>query len=237
MTSEERNIENVKNKERMKLLRSKRQEKVDIRKLEHVKLEKRKAQQAKDKERKRQERLDKSFEHWKEDCEQDIERKKFGNEMEKEFQLISLKHRNRSSRNLRSGKMKLRENLKAKKGMRNFREEGRLRDHAYRGKTNSSELNDWKEFRENGDRHAEKLDKMRPDIVQILNKGVREEKERLRIQREREEENERIRKEKVEEDGGEWVYNSEYAEYYWVGEGEPTGAQDPEDWNMSEQEL
>ena len=85
MTSEERNIENDKNKERMKLLRSKRQEMVDIRKLEHVKLEKRKAQQAKDKERKRQERLDKSFEHWKEDCEQDIKGKKLGMKWRRSF--------------------------------------------------------------------------------------------------------------------------------------------------------
>ena len=26
---------------------------------------------------------------------------------------------------------------------------------------------------------------------------------------------------KVLEDGGEWVYNPEYSEYFWVGEGEP----------------
>ena len=133
--------------------------------------------------------------------------------------------------------MKLEQNLKAKKGMRIFREEGRLRDHAYRGRPNSNEINDWKKFRENGEGHAEILNKRKPDIVQVLNERVRDEKERLRIQKEREEEDEKIRKEKIEEDGGEWVYNSEYAEYYWVGKGEPTGAQDPEDWIMSEQEL
>ena len=41
---------------------------------------------------------------------------------------------------------------------------------------------------------------------------MREEKEKLKIQRETEKENERFRLKQIEEDGGEWVYNPEFAE-------------------------
>ena len=147
MTSMEKKIENDKKKERMQILRSERQEKIDIKELEQVKLENMKTKTSKDKERKikyreerseeqwkkdceldkerkRQKRLEKSFEDWKDDCELDKERKKIENEVEKEYALLSLKHRNRKYRNLRSGKMKLEQNLKAKEGEFFVKKEG-----------------------------------------------------------------------------------------------------------------
>ena len=64
------------------------------------------------------------------------------------------------------------------------------------------------------ERHAKTLLEKKPDIVSRLNQINRLEKEK-REAREAEE------RRKAEEDKGEWVFNSEYGEYYWVGEGKP----------------
>ena len=60
--------------------------------------------------------------------EKDKERKKRQQEamsdVEKEFERIDMKHKKRSLRKQRNGKMKLEENLQAKKGMRLLREKG-----------------------------------------------------------------------------------------------------------------
>ena len=43
---------------------------------------------------------------------------------------------------------------------------------------------------------------------------------------------------KIEEDGGEWVHNAEYDDYYWVGEGEPPEIdQEPEYKPLSAKQL
>ena len=47
-------------------------------------------------------------------------------EVEREFMKIDFKHKKRTLRQQRTGKQKLEQNLKAKRGMRLFREEGRL---------------------------------------------------------------------------------------------------------------
>ena len=57
------------------------------------------------------------------------------------------------------------------------------------------------------------------------------------MQRETEKENERFRLKQIEEDGGEWVYNPEFAEYNWVGGGEPKGAHDTEFEVLTDKEL
>ena len=230
MTSEEQKIENDKLKERVRLLR--------LGKVNSGEIE---AEKAADKERKSEDRASKNFEQWEADCEIDKERKKKNmekqDEIEKEFEKISSKFRKREFRNNRNGKEKLQQNLKAKKGMRVFREEGRLKAYASRTNPNKAETDDWKKFSRKSEIHADMVDKLRPDIIQQLNQKAREERERLRIQKEKEEENENQRLKQIEEDGGEWVYNPEYAEYSWVGEGEPKGAQDPDFEVLTEEEL
>ena len=72
------------------------------------------------------------MEEWKEDCKDDNERKRKEAEnvdsVERELRKIGLKHRKRSLRKQRTGKEKLQQNLKAKRGMRLLREEGRLQE-------------------------------------------------------------------------------------------------------------
>ena len=109
-------------------------------------VEKREEIIAAEKDRKRTMRDGRSFEQWEEDCKQDRERKKNQkegmDEVEREFGKINCKHQKRKLRSERTGKEKLQLNLKAKKGMRIFREVGRLIDHKDRIKQNSSEVVD-----------------------------------------------------------------------------------------------
>ena len=174
---------------------------------------------------KRKMRDGRSFEQWKEDCEQERERKKNQKEsmgeVEREFAKINCKHQKRKLRSERTGKEKLKQNLKAKKGMRIFHEVGRLIEHKDRIKPNSSEVVDWENFQKKSKRHADMLDETKPDIVQKINEKMRDEGERLREQIKKAEEKELVRKKQIEEDGGEWVNNAEYDDYHWVGEGEP----------------
>ena len=159
------------------------------------------------------------------------------NEKEVDFERLSSKHRIRTLRNQRTGKEKLKQNLMSKKGMRLFREEGRLKAYKDRMKQNSSETSDWKQFMQNSEKHAEMVEQSKPDIVKRINEESREAKERLRVLKERELEEEEIRKKNVEKDGGEWIYNSEYSEYYWEGEGDPITEQEPEYEPLSEKDL
>ena len=59
---------------------------------------------------------------------------------------ISNKHKTRKLRFQRSGKEKLQQNLKSKKGMRLLREEGRLIEYSDRHEQNVSETVDWNQF-------------------------------------------------------------------------------------------
>ena len=154
-----------------------------------------------------------------------------------EFEKINLKHQNRDRRGKRSGKEKLMENLNSKKGMRLFRKEGRLKQYIERVKKNTDQTMDWRNFIKKSKDHADMTSKLKPDIIQKVNEMFREEKEQLRRQKQKEEENERIRKAKVLEEGGEWVFNPEYSEYFWVGEQEPVVDHLPEFKPLSEKEL
>ena len=142
-------------------------------------------------------------------------------EVEREFGKINCKHQKRKLRSERTGKEKLQQNLKAKKGMRIFREVGRFIDHKDRIKQNSSEVVDWERFQKESKSNADMIDEMKPDNVQQINEKMREERERLRKKRIKSEEKEAFRIRQIEEDGGESVHNAEYDDYYWVGEGEP----------------
>ena len=195
-----------------------------------------------DRERKKDERDRKTFEEWKADCEADKVRKKYEREQRDEsindFEKISLKHQKRDNRKERTGKEKLMQNLESKKGMRLLREKGRLKDFKERINRNTHQETDWKNFIQKSEKHAAMAVKIKPDIVQRVNEMLRDEKELLRRQKVKEYANERIRKEKVAEDGGEWVFDKEYSDYYWVGEGEPPVVEEQPIYKpLSEQQL
>ena len=201
---------------------------------------------AKDKERKKREReeIKKDLERWKDVCTEDRERKREDKskrgDVEKEYEKISQKHKQRKLRIGRTGKQKLQQNLKAKKGMRILRSDGNLIDYSDRCLHNSNETMDWKKFMKQSKKHTDIVNQNNPDLVQRLNEESRMEKEMQRQKAEKakevEKEAERIRQRQIEEEGGEWVYNAEYSEFYWVGEREPVN-DDPEYIQLSEQEL
>ena len=59
-----------------------------------------------------------------------------------------------------------------------------------------------------GKKHEEKLENIKPDVVEQVNQKIREDKERER-------------KRKEERKKGEWDCNGESGEWYWTGENEP----------------
>ena len=184
-----------------------------------------------DKERKKEERdeIKNDFDNWKDRCGADKERKReersHQDETEKEYETIFKKHNTRKLRIHRSGKEKLEQNLKSKKGMRLLREEGPLIQYKERQDQNVSEAVDWNKFMKKSEKHDGLVNKKNPDVVQKLNEESRARREILRQKAEEEKEKEKveeeIRKGNIERNGGEWVYNSEHGEFLWVGEREP----------------
>ena len=69
-----------------------------------------------------------------------------------------------------------------------------------------------------------------------MNKEARERRELEELQEEKDKNEQKIRQEKIERQGGVWVYNPEYAEYYWSGENEPEFIDDDPEL-LTEQEL
>ena len=150
-------------------------------------------------------------------------KKELGEE-EIEFKKILDKKMKRYSRSQRTKEDIKNENLKSREGMKDFREFGRLKNFEKRSKKNKSELSDWKEYFEKGEKYSSFLQGKKPDLIEILNQEIREEKEREREKREQE------RKKKEEKDKkrkeGEWEYNGETGEWYWTGEKEPVIEED-----------
>ena len=144
----------------------------------------------------------------------EVQKSKISDE-DKEFNKIKKKHRMREMRNSRSGKDHLTENLQAKKGMALLESEGRKKDFARRTGGKLSEIDDFERYHKSGKRFENKLLGERPDIVMLLNEKAREEKEK-----------ERNRKEMIKNEGGEWIQNGEYGDYYWSGDGEPNWEND-----------
>ena len=64
----------------------------------------------------------------------------------------------------------------------------------------------------------------------------RMQRQKAKNSKEVEKEADRIRQRQIEEEGGESIYNPEYSEYYWLGEGEPVH-DDPECIQQSETQL
>ena len=133
----------------------------------------------------------------------------------REFSRIQQKHYMREKRKLRSGKDHLLDNLKAKRGMQLLKKEGNLRMFTRRNGGKTLETRDWELYHRACKNNADYLASRKPDVVEIINEKIRNEKEK-----------ERLRKKKVEEDGGEWLYNGECGEYYWSGESEPKDLDD-----------
>ena len=189
---------------------------------------------ASDRIRKKEKRDERSLEEWKEDCKADNERKrkeaKNTDSVEREFRKIELKHRKRSLRKLRTGKEKLLQNLKAKRGMRLLHKEGRLQDYKERIDPNRKEIDDWTSFRKKGKEYCEKLEVSKPDIVAKLNEEYRKKEESKR-------EMEDKRKNQIEGDGEELIYNAENDYYHWFGEGDPIGHNNPEFEPLTAEEL
>lgn len=158
--------------------------------------------------------------------------------VEREFDKIENKHNIRSWRSKRSEDQKKDENLKAKKGMQLLRKEGRIRNFEERTPQNSTEESDWDKYMKNSELHAEKVASCKPDIVQKLNQKSREECEKQRKKRELELEKEKLKEKEREENGGEYVFDTEYGDYIWIGEKETEcESQDQFDIPPTEEEL
>ena len=134
---------------------------------------------------------------------------------ELEFVKIVKKHEMRRSRKMRDGKEHLQDNLKSKRGMQLMKDKGNLKEFARRNGGKSDEMRDWELYYKGCKNNADNLAEKRPDIVQVLNEKIREEKEK-----------ERKRKQQVEEGGGDWLYSGEMVEYDWIGNGKPQFEED-----------
>jgi hypothetical protein len=196
----EKRKDNLKLQERMQNLRAK---KTDEDKFEELR---------KAKERMRELRVKKTDEEKDEELEDAGERMRKLRvdepKEQKDYKLIAQKHRRREARRQMSGKERLTQKLKAKKGMNMLKEEGRIHNFERRGYKNRDELSDWKEYVQKGKSYSEMIQHHNPDIVERLNQKLREQKE-----------NERKGIEKASK--GEWHYNGESGESFWTGRKEP----------------
>lgn len=148
-----------------------------------------------------------------------VSEKKIKSDAVIEYEKIAKKFRMRESRRLRTEEEHAKEKVSAKKGMKDFRDYGALREYHERSSRNRNEILDWKEYYKKGESFAKVLNTRKPDLIERINQEIREEKERDR--KKEEQERERIEKEKKRRKDGIWEYNGESGEYYWTGEKEP----------------
>ena len=133
--------------------------------------------------------------------------KKLSEEAAKEYEKIADKYRKQNTRSKRSEEEHIEDKNKAKKGMQEFREYGRLKNFAKRSKINKNQFSDWKTFMQKGGKYSEVLSYKKPDLIDRLNKEIREEKEREREKMEKD--RERREKEEEKRKEGIWDYNGE----------------------------
>ena len=103
-------------------------------------------------------------------------------ETEKDYENLIKRKNQRKVRGSYSGKQHLESNLAAKKGMRLFTEEGRLRNFSNRESKwkkydKKDDLKEWRRYMEKSDAHRETLEERQPDIVEKINKHITQEKE------------------------------------------------------------
>ena len=133
-------------------------------------------------------------------------KEKIPKDVTKEYEKIADKYRKQNARSERSEEKHAEDKNKAKKGMQEFREYGRLKHFAKRSHINKNEFSDWKTFMQKGDKYSEVLDYKKPDLIDRLNEEIRVEKERKR--EEMEKDRERRDKEEAKRKEGIWDYNA-----------------------------
>ena len=132
---------------------------------------------------------------------------KISKDVTKEYAKISDKYRKQNTRSKRSSEEQNEDKISAKKGMQEFWEYGCLKPFARRSQVNKNELSDWKKFLQKGEQYSEVLSNKKPDLIDRLNKEIREEKEIKR--KEEEKDKERREKEEEKRKEGIWDYNGE----------------------------
>ena len=139
----------------------------------------------------------------------------------KEYDKIIKRQSMREMRKNQNGNDHLISNLKAKKGMKVFREEGSLVEFRRRNSTPANkqlkldkELSEWNFYSKKNTTQAELLERKKPDIVIQLNKAWRLKKEK----------DDDIKKkiEEAEKNRVGWTYNPENDSYFWKGTREPS---------------
>ena len=131
---------------------------------------------------------------------------------EKDYDKIAARFKKQDHRKKRTEDEQLAEKLRAKEGMQEFREYGRLVNFSKRSKRNINEFSAWKNFYKKWKECSEIPFEKKTDLIGRLNQEIREEKEKERQKKEKEEK-------KREE--GMWDYNGESGEWYWTGQNEP----------------
>ena len=171
---------------------------------------------------------------WSKEREKKRRQREKKDEIVKEFQKIEKKHWTRKFRSKRTEQEKLDENIAAKEGMQDLREKGRIKKYRERTEKNKDEKVDWESFSMKSKEHKNMVKKLKPDIVELINKKEREEKELLRKKKEKKKD------ENDNEDEDNWIFSAEYGEYIWVGDPEKQPIytnKDPDYTPPSEEEL
>ena len=140
---------------------------------------------------------------------------------ELEYERIASAVRMLKLRKKRTRKEHLLDKMKAQKGMRILKEEGRVKVYRERESRGSDKMTLWRKFSLNNAERKLVLAKRNPEMAKKLE--LEEEMKRIEAKREREkrEEELKLRKEKRLRDGGIWEYDFLCGEYYWDGEGPP----------------
>ena len=206
----------------------------------------RKRKEIKEKAQKEKERKDKEWEA-KFYRDQTRDRRSKITDVKREYERIEQLLRNRKARAERNGKEHLLDNLKAKREMQIFKEEGRIKKFERRFYYKRTELEIWRKYREIGPDYKEWLEKKNPDISKIFDEvdaKLKKEKE-VEDQKKREEEErrkkEREEQKKMEEEEQKKMYEEGYwgvqhGDWYWYGKGSPPPAEIIPSWECTEEE-
>ena len=170
-----------------------------------------------------------------------IKRRSEMSDVKHEYERITQLLRNRKERAERNGKKHLLDNLKAKKGMQIFKEEGRIKKFDQRLYYKRTELSIWREYREIGPAYKEWLEIKNPEISKIfdnvdekLNKEIEDDKQKKKEEEEQkkkeEEENSKKKEQDNESDSDEpdGYWGVQHGDWHWYGEGDPPPAD--QDW-------
>ena len=133
-------------------------------------------------------------------------------EEEAEFHRIQQLLLMRTLREARNGKEHLLDNLKAKKGMREFHQNGRVKDLEERSFRDIDEETIWYKFWRIGPRFRSVLQVKKPELAKKLEE--RQEKDHQEREKMLQQHKDKLRE-------GMWMLNPQTEEYYWTGENPP----------------